>query len=55
MLRAFVRPTGPNPDVDLEMRLSCFIGIGKLGPVIPMLEGMADYVVAVLQAFDPPT
>jgi hypothetical protein len=54
VLRIFVRPTGPNPDVDFDMRLTSFVGLGKLGPVVPMLEGMAQYVEAVLKAFDPP-
>lgn len=52
VLRVFVQPTGPNPDVDLDYRLQAFVGIGRLGPVVPMLEGMAGYVKAVLSEFD---
>lgn len=54
ILRIFVQPTGPNPDVDWDVRLHGFVGIGRLGPVVPMLEGMANYVTAVLYEFDPP-
>jgi hypothetical protein len=50
-LRVIVRATGPNPDVDFAAQISGDIGIGRLGPVIPMLRGMADYVGAVLSAF----
>jgi hypothetical protein len=54
VFRIFVQPTGPNPDVDLDVRLTCFVGTGRLGPVVPMLEGFARYVAAVLREFDPP-
>lgn len=54
MLGIFVQPTGPNPDVDWDVRLHGFVGIGRLGPAVPMLEGMAQYVAAVLNEFDPP-
>jgi len=53
ILKIFVHPTGPSPDVDWNARLHGFVGIGKLGPAVPMLEGMADYVAAVLNEFDP--
>jgi hypothetical protein len=52
--RIFVQPTGPNPDVDFDMRLTGYVGTGRLGPVVPLLEGMAKYVAAVLSEFDPP-
>jgi hypothetical protein len=54
VFRVFVQPTGPNPDVDLDVRLTCFVGTGRLGPVVPMLKGMAQYVAAVIGEFDPP-
>jgi hypothetical protein len=54
VFRVFVQPTGPNPDADLNVRLTGFIGTGRLGPVVPMLEGIAQYVAAVLREFDPP-
>ena len=51
ILVAFVRPTGPNPDVEVDLRLLGFVGIGNLGPVVPMLDAMAKYVTGVLNAF----
>ena len=54
VFRILVQPTGPNPDVDLNVRLTSFVGTGRLGPVVPILEGMAQYVAAVLREFDPP-
>jgi hypothetical protein len=54
ILRIFIQPTGENPDVNCDAHLYGFVGIGRLGPVIPMLEGMANYVRAVLTEFDPP-
>jgi hypothetical protein len=54
VFRVFVQPTGPSPDVDLDVRLTCFVGTGRLGPVVPLLEGMAKYAAAVLSEFDPP-
>jgi hypothetical protein len=51
VLRVPVRATGPNPDVDFAAQIFGDIGIGRLGPAIAMLRGMADYVGAVLAAF----
>jgi len=51
ILRIFVRPTGPNPDVELDATLHGYVGIGRLGPAIPMLDAMAQYVGSVLNAF----
>ena len=51
VLRVQVRATGPNPDVDFAAQIFGDIGIGRLGPAIPMLRAMADYVGAVLAAF----
>jgi len=51
ILRILVQPTGPNPDVEFDVMLNGYVGIGRLGPVIPMLDGMASYVSAVLSAF----
>ncbi len=47
----FVAPTGPNPDVDFDMTLTAFVGIGRLGPLIPLLDAFALYVGNVLNAF----
>lgn len=51
VLRIPVRPIGPDPDVELDVRISAYVGIGRLGPVIPMLDAMAQYVSIVLSAF----
>jgi len=51
VLLIFVTPTGPNPDVDFNMSLTAFVGMGRLGPVIPMLEFFATYVGSVINAF----
>src|SRR5690349_17247407 len=51
ILRILVRPTGPNPDVEFDASLIGYVGLGRLGPVIPMLDVMARYVSDVLTAF----
>ena len=51
VLRVLVRPTGPTPDVDFDAQIFGDIGIGRLGPAIPMLRAMTDYVGEVLKAF----
>jgi hypothetical protein len=52
VFRVLAQPTGPNPEVDLTVRLTCFVSTGRLGPVVPMLEDIAQYVTAVLRALD---
>jgi len=53
ILRVFVRPTGPNPDVEVDARLTGWITVGKTGPIIPLLDGFGEYVAAVLNRFQP--
>ena len=55
ILRVFVRPFGPNPDVEVDASLTGHVAIGKLGPILPMLDAMARYVASVLRAFEPIT
>ena len=55
ILRVFVHPLGPNPDVELDASLTGHVAIGKLGPILPMLDAMARYVASVLRAFEPIT
>lgn len=47
----WVTPTGPKPDVDLDMSLVAHISVGRLGPVVPVLDGFAQYVANVLDGF----
>lgn len=51
ILRVRVRPIGPNPDVEFDMKLTGYIGVDRLGPVVRMLEAMAKYVGNVLEAY----
>jgi hypothetical protein len=51
ILRIPVRPTGANPDVVLDARIIGYVGLGRLGPIIPMLDAIALYVSNVLEAF----
>lgn len=53
ILRIPVRVIGPNPDVEVPASLTGQVVTGKLGPVIPMLDGFGQYVGAVLTAFQP--
>jgi hypothetical protein len=52
VVRCFVRPTGPNPDVELDASVTAHLVIAKIGSVLPALDDMAAYVTAVLEAFD---
>ena len=51
ILRVLVRPTGPNPDVEFDAKITGYVGLGRLGPVIPMMDAMTSYVSDVLRAF----
>jgi hypothetical protein len=51
ILIAYVDVIGPNPDANFDMTLTGFVGLGRLGPIVPLLDGMAQYVTAVLDAF----
>jgi hypothetical protein len=53
ILRVEVTPTGPNPDVEIDGSITCQIRVGRLGPVVAMLDGFGQYVTAVLTAFTP--
>ncbi len=53
ILRTFVHPLGPNPDVEFDTSFIGHVATGKLGPILPMLDAMARYVASVLRAFEP--
>ena len=52
VVRCFVSPTGPNPDVELDASVTAHLMTARIGPVLPALDDMAGYVTAVLEAFD---
>lgn len=51
ILRIPVHPTGHSPDVDVDAVLMGWVAIGRLGPVIPLLDACGRYVTDVLTAF----
>ena len=53
ILRIPVRPIGPNPDVEVDARLVGWVVIGRLGPVVRLLDAFSTYVSNVLTAFEP--
>jgi hypothetical protein len=53
ILRVLVLPTGPEPDAECDAQLFFWIALGKLGPVVPLLEAFGQYVANVLDAFEP--
>jgi hypothetical protein len=48
-----VMSTGPNPDVEVDASLACQIRLGKLGPIVTLLDAFGQYVAAVLTRFQP--
>jgi len=54
VMRAMVRPTGPNPDVDFEPRLTGFVAIGESCDILYALQAMHDAVSSVIEEFEPP-
>jgi hypothetical protein len=52
-----VIPTGPNPDVELERDLSCFIGLkieaGATVPMLDLLDKMGRGIALTIRVFEP--
>jgi hypothetical protein len=51
VMRCYVRPTGPAPDVDWEVRLAGHLHIGEAGDILKALDAIYEYVVAVIRDF----
>jgi hypothetical protein len=51
--RVLVQPTGSDPDVDLEARLSGYVAIRETWDALTCLEAIDNQVWAILRAFDP--
>lgn len=53
MLRFYVFPTGPNPDVDLDPNATVTIVVEPTWRLLPLLNAIAVEITALLSSFDP--
>lgn len=55
VVRILISPTGPNPDVELNPRLTAEVVFERGFPVVQTLEAVGQYVATVLEMFQPST
>lgn len=53
VLRVFVFPTGPNPQVDLKADFACEIALGGDMNVLTTLDAIGEWVIGLLDRFEP--
>jgi hypothetical protein len=53
IFEVFIRPTGPDPDIDLKARFTGAVAMGKSWHVLRTLDAIGEWIVAILDRFDP--
>jgi hypothetical protein len=53
VLRVLVRPTGPNPDIDLKAKLSGYVAIAGTWNLLETLDGIDEGVTTILTRIAP--
>ena len=53
VVRVFVTPTGPSPEVDLESRVTGYVAVNETWNLMETLDACAHAVSDILQAFTP--
>ncbi len=52
VLRAFVRPTGPNPDVEVDARMSGYVAVRGTWDVLDAMDAFEAFIKHVLRKFE---